>query len=298
MPSNVCDENAQDVARDACALPAGDAVEAAIQPSSLPNRDDVFAPLDTIALEALALNQETSLRVYSDHHFFSWTQGVLQNLIRHEALLCILRNGESERPLVEGFTTASVEPEHLCHLYRQNSLFAEKLIKDWEKNFFQPVRYALQAGTDAELPASELARELQRIGAGCIVVHGTHDANGRMGSLFIFACRAEDAESGAIHMIEMMTPFVHAAWLRAKANPCVGEGAGGAHPAARDLLTQREQEVLKWVCLGKSNIEIGMILGISSLTVKNHVQEILRRLNVQNRAQAVGKAFNLHILSC
>ncbi len=66
----------------------------------------------------------------------------------------------------------------------------------------------------------------------------------------------------------------------------------------RDILTQREQEVLRWVYLGKSNLEIGMILGISPLTVKNHVQEILRRLDVQNRAQAVGKAFKLHILSC
>jgi transcriptional regulator EpsA len=296
MPSDVCHENAQETFVHA----ASDAVLAATQP--LPCRDDVFAPLDTIELEALALNQETSLRVYSDHHFFSWTQGVLQNLIRHEALLCVLRNGESERPLVEGFTTASVEPEHLCHLYCQNSPFAEKLMKDWEKNFFQPVRYDLEpgagAGAGADLPASALARELERIGVGCIVVHGTHDANGRMGSLFIFACRTEDAGPGAMHMIEMMTPFIHAAWVRAKVCPGVGEGAGSAHSAARDLLTLREQEVLKWVCLGKSNIEIGMILGISALTVKNHVQEILRRLNVQNRAQAVGKAFNLHILSC
>jgi DNA-binding CsgD family transcriptional regulator len=39
-----------------------------------------------------------------------------------------------------------------------------------------------------------------------------------------------------------------------------------------------------------------MILTISPLTVKNHVQKILRRLNVLNRAQAVGKALSLRIL--
>ena len=39
-----------------------------------------------------------------------------------------------------------------------------------------------------------------------------------------------------------------------------------------------------------------MILGISPLTVKNHVQKILRRLDVLNRAQAVGKALALRIL--
>jgi len=39
------------------------------------------------------------------------------------------------------------------------------------------------------------------------------------------------------------------------------------------------------------------ILEISPLTVKNHVQKILRKLNVQNRTQAVGKAMALRILS-
>ena len=48
--------------------------------------------------------------------------------------------------------------------------------------------------------------------------------------------------------------------------------------------------------LGKSNYEIGTILGISPLTVKNHVQKILRKLNVQNRTHAVGRALELHIL--
>ena len=36
---------------------------------------------------------------------------------------------------------------------------------------------------------------------------------------------------------------------------------------------------------------------ISPLTVKNHVQKILRKLNVVNRAQAVGKALELRILT-
>jgi len=49
--------------------------------------------------------------------------------------------------------------------------------------------------------------------------------------------------------------------------------------------------------VGKSNIEIGTILTISPLTVKNHVQKILRKLNVQNRTQAVGRALALRILS-
>ncbi|MND01496.1 Transcriptional regulatory protein DegU [compost metagenome] len=63
------------------------------------------------------------------------------------------------------------------------------------------------------------------------------------------------------------------------------------------VLTVRETEILKWIYHGKSNIEIGMILSISALTVKNHVQKILRKLNVLNRTQAVGKALALRILN-
>jgi len=61
-------------------------------------------------------------------------------------------------------------------------------------------------------------------------------------------------------------------------------------------ITAREQEILRWVYFGKSNFEIGAILDISPLTVKNHVQKILRKLDVVNRAQAVGKALELRIL--
>lgn len=288
MAIDVCEEAAQEKGLPPAGSPA--------MPSSAVGSDLASpAPMDAIALEALAFNQETSLRVYSDHHFFSWTQGMLQNLVRHEALVCVLRNGDSKRPLVESYTMAALDAEQLSQHFRQSPGFAEQLIKNWEKRYFQPVQCDLTADGDAR--TSAFVRELQGIGADCVVAHGTHDADGRMGSFFIFACRAGETGAEVARMVELLVPFVHAAWLRAKVTPCTQEGGENTHSPGRDLLTQREQEVLKWVCLGKSNIEIGMILGISALTVKNHVQEILRRLNVQNRAQAVGKAFNLHILS-
>ena len=57
-----------------------------------------------------------------------------------------------------------------------------------------------------------------------------------------------------------------------------------------EALSAREAEILRWISLGKTNPEIGSILGISSFTVKNHVQRILRKLDVINRTQAVGKS--------
>jgi DNA-binding NarL/FixJ family response regulator len=51
-------------------------------------------------------------------------------------------------------------------------------------------------------------------------------------------------------------------------------------------LTNRELQVLRHVALGLSNREIGRSLGISIETVKEHVQNILRKLDVTDRTQA------------
>jgi two-component system NarL family response regulator len=55
----------------------------------------------------------------------------------------------------------------------------------------------------------------------------------------------------------------------------------------RSELTARELEVLNQIAAGKSNHEIGMLLTISEGTVKAHVNNILTKLCVSDRTQAV-----------
>lgn len=57
-------------------------------------------------------------------------------------------------------------------------------------------------------------------------------------------------------------------------------------PPALDELTKREMEVLRLVATGASNREIAQKLFISEGTVKNHVTNILNRLNLRDRTQA------------
>jgi DNA-binding CsgD family transcriptional regulator len=61
-------------------------------------------------------------------------------------------------------------------------------------------------------------------------------------------------------------------------------------------ITSREAEILQWVHEGKTNQNIADALHISALTVKNHVQSILRKLDVQNRSHAAVKAMNLGLI--
>ncbi|MFD2442744.1 response regulator [Bacillus sp. CGMCC 1.16607] len=56
------------------------------------------------------------------------------------------------------------------------------------------------------------------------------------------------------------------------------------------LLTRRECEVLQMLCDGKSNRGIGEALFISEKTVKNHVSNILQKMTVNDRTQAVVEA--------
>ena len=64
--------------------------------------------------------------------------------------------------------------------------------------------------------------------------------------------------------------------------------SGGAGDAA--ALTPREDEVLRLVAEGHTNHDIATALGISDATVKFHMSNILNKLHLENRAQAVAFA--------
>jgi DNA-binding CsgD family transcriptional regulator len=51
-------------------------------------------------------------------------------------------------------------------------------------------------------------------------------------------------------------------------------------------LTPRELDVLRWIARGKSNRDIGEILGLSPRTVNKHLEQIYVKLGVENRASA------------
>ena len=57
-------------------------------------------------------------------------------------------------------------------------------------------------------------------------------------------------------------------------------------PTPEATLTSREREVLEWLGQGKANSEIGVILGISTHTVKRHVERVLAKLGAENRYAA------------
>ncbi len=55
-------------------------------------------------------------------------------------------------------------------------------------------------------------------------------------------------------------------------------------------LTHRECEVLHWIAQGERDAEIATILGCAASTVSKHVEHVLAKLRVPNRASAVNAA--------
>ena len=70
--------------------------------------------------------------------------------------------------------------------------------------------------------------------------------------------------------------------------------AAGAAPRGLDAsLTARETEVLSWLAKGKTNRDIGDILGMSPRTVNKHLEHIYEKLGVETRTAAVAAAGQL-----
>lgn len=112
------------------------------------------------------------------------------------------------------------------------------------------------------------------------------------------ACSADklcEAVRAAAKGTSVLEPSV-AARLMAEVNRAAArDGRKTAQPLA-DPLTERELAVLKLLAAGRSNKEIGVELGITEGTVKNHMTNVLGKLGVLDRTQAALRAHDLGLI--
>jgi transcriptional regulator EpsA len=239
-------------------------------------------------LDLLLVNIEAAVKINRRSDFFSWVQGVFQGVLGHELLICSLAEPGTRTCRMEWMSSSPLDEHLFADLSAAGGGLIYRLIAQWERTGWHPIRL------DAEQSSVEgLAAEVRRLRLGQAVAHGVVDLMGRAAGFYTFLQLTGGPLMDAAAALELMTPYLHAAWARANCDSA--ERPGASRAATREILTPREVEILNWVEQGKSNSEIGQILEISSLTVKNHVQKILRKLNVQNRAQAVAKGISLNL---
>lgn len=69
-----------------------------------------------------------------------------------------------------------------------------------------------------------------------------------------------------------------------RAHASVGLG-DSTRPAIH--LTPREVECMRWVAAGKTDVEIGIILGIATATAHYHVEQVKKKADTRSRSEAV-----------
>ena len=107
------------------------------------------------------------------------------------------------------------------------------------------------------------------------------------GSLFSFAGNSIEYNRRTEIILTHMIPALHQALTSIV-----------THRTKKQIatLSKREKEILAWVGYGKSTWDISVILGISERTVKFHIRNIMQKLDVVTRAQAVAVAIEQGLL--
>ena len=144
----------------------------------------------------------------------------------------------------------------------------------------------------------DLLREIKRLNHRhrCIVVlnQNSESAQRLARKLHADACIDETSlqeRNGAL--IEALEA-IHGG--RTYTDPRLQDRPASVHPADGQPLSERQHEILRWVAEGLSNRDIAVQLNITPNTVRDHLSEVMRRLEVSNRASAVSTAFRLGLL--
>jgi transcriptional regulator EpsA len=228
-----------------------------------------------------------------------WLQGDLQRYLPHQILIAAwgsFSTGEVQ------YDVLSPIPGVRSHTTKAMNLIPmlQRLFERWQAFDHKP--FALNVGHEGFIFSKENAGEHCNLGNALhnmrsVAIHGINDARGSHDCLYLaFSDSTQSVETHSAAMA-MLLPYIDMALRQVEhlpmqlLSPHSAERDGIASPAqsAQEALSSRETEILNWVAMGKTNADIGMILGISEFTVKNHLQRVFKKLDVSNRAQAVSR---------
>ncbi|HEX2011795.1 MAG TPA: helix-turn-helix transcriptional regulator [Roseateles sp.] len=236
-------------------------------------------------VQALVRTIEGALALRHSAQFFVWTQGSLQQLLPHQLLLCGAYQRSHRELGFELFNSVPL-PQGLPEaLLAPGATLPRRLQALWLEQ---------GRGRPLLLPAAGLGLE----GFAQLLLHGVSRPQRPSEIESFFALAHGRPHYGARQgvLLELLTPHLHSGWLRASGGAPPRVAAELPAPLPPAGLTGRECQVLHGLREGHSNQRIAEDLAISALTVKNHVQRILRKLGASNRAHAVARAMALRLL--
>lgn len=240
----------------------------------------------------LACVIESSLRVFNEQQFFSWVQGQVQYLLSHEILICgIVFGADSKMRCYRFSSTRYFRLEHFNAVCDPiNGLFT--MMMSLTRKTGKPCLLGPEVslgGSEAEWVPLLDSCELRNV-AG----FGQRGSDGHLKSYFCFARINDQLNARTIFLLEVLTPILEATFCRVISQQ--GIKTQTYFPNAM-LLSKREIEVLHFLMAGKTNQAIAEALSLSPLTIKNHVQNIMKKLKVKTRGHAVTLGMKMGFLT-
>lgn len=231
-----------------------------------------------------------SLTIQSHFQLLLWMQGDVQEVIPHDVLISFSgpTGGEADHydivSAIPGIRTAKLP-------HRSISDFKSGVHSRWLAGGSSVASASIHEGCNAHIDATGLHDALQDMKH--VLFHAIPDTRYKVDHLYILLRRNNAFSDHERKQFELLLPHIDTAVRKVEGLPIIEPEKLAPPTLLNNLIkagvTTREIEILEWVRNGKTNIEIGVILDISTYTVKNHLQRIYKKINVNNRAQAVGR---------
>jgi transcriptional regulator EpsA len=260
--------------------------------------------LSTQQADAIVRVVEASPQLRRRHQFFVWTQGQFQTLLPHVALVCGSYLRQRRDLVFETFNSIVLPASLMRALNETQGPLLRFLATAWTAERARPVMVTVDQLQGAAL--SEARDRLRELHIHALLVHGVARPQrpAEIESLFVFLTADAASTQCTLAHLDLMVPHLHWSWQRVVAAErelaTPTPGTRSASTVSKGVegkgVTEREKQILSWVREGKSNHEIADILSLSPLTVKNHIQKILRKMGCSNRAQAVAEAIAMGLV--
>lgn len=225
-------------------------------------------------------------RCASDVELMAIMANEMQAMLPHGAMICgfweLFRR--VKRPVK--IVMSNMPRAYLASVRAQDSMLRNPVVLSWLYER-RPLFFAAQA-TDQRTPKAWL-QAFRLHNMQNVAVHGQLDLGGKFVSFFSFYRIPKQMVPLVDEVLALLVPHLHAALAQLPYKAQIDDPEDPVTPDRLGKLTPRERDVFHWLCEGKTNWEIGEVLGTTENTIKKQVRQVFAKLGVSNRTQAVAK---------
>lgn len=224
---------------------------------------------------------ESAIEVSRQDQFHAWMHGPFHALLPHDSLVCMELDQRGAARQLACLHHKLIDAETIEFLGHAQHGLAARLARSYRGNRRQSCTVGGNALEDLlKTDNAPVDRDLVRNA----VIHRIQLLSGATYCIVLLNVPADRIDR-CRYLFRLLSSHLKMALSRTLAAP----GRKNNAP-----LTPRELEILRLIGNARSNREISVILGISAITLKSQVARLYRKLDVQNRADAVARGLAPH----